>query len=87
MKEVAPISIYWHSKNLMRVNHPENNRTVFLRVPLPDGDVDYRYAISAMADAGFSGYMAIEGTQIGDQWEKDRRSIEYAKAIWAEVGK
>lgn len=85
MAEVAPVSIYWHSKNLNRVHHPENNRTVFLRVPLPDGDVDYRFAISAMADAGFSGYMAIEGSQLGDQWAKDKKSLDYAKALWAEV--
>lgn len=87
MAEVAPISIYWHSKNLHRVNHPENNRTVFLRVPLPDGVVDYRFAISAMADAGFSGYMAIEGVQLGDQWTADKKSLDYAKSIWTEVEK
>ncbi len=87
MSEVAPISTYWHMKNLMRVHHPENNRTVFLRVPLPDGDVDYRFAISAMHASGYKGYMAIEGTQIGDQWEKDRRSLEYARSIWQELDK
>ena len=30
-----------------------------------DGDIDYRYAISAMANAGYSGYMAIEGHATG----------------------
>lgn len=85
MSEVAPISVYWHSKNLHRVYHPENQRTVFLRVPLPDGEVDYRFAISAMADAGFSGYMAIEGASTGDQWTADKKSLDYAKSIWAEV--
>jgi sugar phosphate isomerase/epimerase len=87
MAEVAPISNYWHSKNLVRVHHPENNRTVFLRVPLPDGEVDYRFAISAMADSGFSGYMAIEGAATGDQWTADKKSLDYAKSIWAEVEK
>ena len=81
---LAPISKYWHCKNLHRVYHPENQRTVFIRVPLQDGEVDYRYAISSMANAGYSGYMAIEGTQNGDQWHKDGISLEYAKGIWAE---
>ncbi len=81
---MAPISKYWHCKNLHRVYHPENQRSVFVRVPLQDGEVDYRYAISAMADAGYSGYMAIEGTQNGDQWHKDGISLDYAKSIWAE---
>ena len=49
---MAPISKYWHCKNLHRVYHPENQRTVFIRVPLQDGEVDYRYAISAMAKRG-----------------------------------
>ncbi len=83
----APISIYWHCKNLHRIYHPENQRTVFLRVPLQDGEVDYRFAISAMANAGYSGYMAIEGAWAGDQWYADQKSLEYAKGIWAEVEK
>lgn len=85
ISEVAPMSIYWHCKNLHRIYHPENHRAVFLRVPLPDGEVDYRFAISAMADAGFSGYMAIEGASAGDQWTADKKSLDYAKSIWAEV--
>lgn len=81
---LAPISKYWHCKNMHRVYHPEHQRSVFVRVPLQDGDIDYRYMISAMAAANYSGYMAIEGTQLGDQWHKDGSSLEYAKAIWAE---
>jgi sugar phosphate isomerase/epimerase len=87
IKATAPISVYWHCKNLHRIYHPENQRTVYIRVPLQDGEVDYRFAISAMADAGYSGYMAIEGAWSGDQWHADQRSLEYAKAIWAEVEK
>ena len=82
---LAPVAKYWHSKNLHRVYHPENNRSVFLRVPLPDGEIDYRYAISAMHNAGYSGYMAIEGAWAGDQWHNDAKSINYAKAIWDEL--
>jgi len=82
---LAPVAKYWHCKNLHRVYHPENNRSVFIRVPLPDGEIDYRYAISAMHDAGYSGYMAIEGASAGDQWTQDSKSIDYAKAIWDEL--
>jgi sugar phosphate isomerase/epimerase len=82
---IAPVAKYWHSKNLHRVYHPENNRSVFLRVPLPDGEIDYRYAISAMHNAGYSGYMTIEGAWAGDQWHNDGKSIRYAKAIWDEL--
>ena len=85
MRECAPVAVYWHCKNLHRIYHPENQRSVFIRVPLPDGEIDYRFAISAMADAGYSGYMAIEGAWSGDQWASDQRSLDYAKGIWAEL--
>ncbi len=82
---VAPVSKYWHCKNLHTVHHPENNRSVFVRVPLPDGEIDYRYAISAMYAAGYSGYMTIEGAWAGDQWAQDEKSIKYARSIWDEL--
>lgn len=82
---VAPIAKYWHCKNLHTVHHAENNRSVFVRVPLPDGEIDYRYAISAMHNAGYSGYMTIEGAWAGDQWAQDEKSINYAKAIWDDL--
>ena len=37
-----------------------------------------------MANAGYSGYMAIEGVQAGDQFLHDGQSIDYAKSIWAD---
>lgn len=83
--KLAPVAKYWHCKNLHRVYHPENNRTVFVRVPLPDGEIDYRYSIGAMHNAGYSGYMTIEGSSAGDQWYHDGKSLDYAKAIWAEL--
>lgn len=82
---LAPVAVYWHCKNLMRVHHPENERSIFLRVPLPDGQLDYRFAIEAMHAAGYGGFMAIEGAQLGDQWHADGESLAYAKAIWAEL--
>ncbi len=85
MDAVAPVSVYWHCKSMMRIYHPENERAVFVRVPLPDGEVDYRYAMSAMIDAGFDGYLAIESLQAGDQWYRDGRSLEYAKALAKEI--
>jgi sugar phosphate isomerase/epimerase len=83
---MAPRARYWHCKNLRRVHIPENRHTIFLRVPLPDGDIDYRFAISAMVAAGYSGYLAIEGMQLGDHLSMDGRSVEYVKQFLAELG-
>lgn len=85
ISKIAPVAKYWHCKNLHRIYHPENSRSVFIRVPLPDGEIDYRFAISAMHAAGYSGYMTIEGAWAGDQWAQDSKSIDYAKAIWADL--
>lgn len=85
MDAVAPVSVYWHCKSMMRIYHPENERAVFIRVPLPDGEIDYRYAMAAMMSAGFQGYMALESLQAGDQWYRDKRSPDYAKALAAEL--
>ena len=82
---LAPRSKYWHCKNLRRIHVPEVESSYFVRVPLPDGDIDYRFAIAAMADAGFDGYLAIEGATDGDQLTADRRSIDYVRSILAEV--
>ncbi len=78
---LAPRSVYWHCKNLRRVHVPDLQRSFFQRVPLPDGDLDYRFAVSAMLDAGYEGYLAIEGIQHGDQLTQDRRGLEYVKEL------
>ena len=38
-----------------------------------------------MADAGFDGYLAIEGATDGDQLYADRRSIAYVRSVLAEI--
>ncbi|MCC7372980.1 MAG: sugar phosphate isomerase/epimerase [Chloroflexi bacterium] len=83
---LAPRSTYWHCKNLRRLHIPELNKSWYIRVPLDDGDIDYRFAISAMVDAGYSGYLAVEGAQVGDQLTLDRRSVDYVRGILAELG-
>jgi len=83
---LAPRAVYWHCKNLRRLHVPEHRRAYFQRVPLPDGDLDYRFAIAAMLDAGYDGYLAIEGAREGDQLSLDRCGIEYACTLMNEIG-
>ncbi len=82
---LAPRAMYMHCKNLVRVHIPELRHSIFLRVPLPDGDIDYRFAIAAMHDAGFDGYLAVEGARDGDQLTSDARSLTYVREILAEL--
>ena len=82
---LAPHAIYWHCKNLIRTHVPDLRRSFFARVPLPDGDVDYRFAISAMAEASYQGFLMVEGARAGDQLHQDRRSFEYVKQLLSEL--
>ena len=81
---LAPHSKYWHCKNLRRIAIPELGRALFQRVPLPDGDLDYRFAVAAMADAGYQGYLAVEGAREGDQLTADAHSAAYVRQLLAE---
>lgn len=82
---LAPRAVYWHCKNLHRLHIPEHQRAYYQRVPLPDGDLDYRFAISAMLDAGYEGYLAVEGAQKGDQLTQDRISADYVRRIQVDL--
>ena len=82
---LAAHSKYWHCKSLQRVHVPELNHSYFIRTALPDGDIDYRFALSAMHHAGYEGYFALEGTNTGDQLYKDKQSVDYVKGILAEL--
>jgi sugar phosphate isomerase/epimerase len=77
---------YWHCKQLLRVHVPEVQKAYFLKVPLPDGEIDYRFAISAMVEAGYQGFLAIEGCREGDQLYRDGRSVAYCRQILKELG-
>ena len=82
---LAPRAKYWHCKNLKRIHVPEIHRAFYQRVPLPSGDIDYRFAISAMVDAGYDGYLAIEGAREGDQLSADARSAAYVREMLGQL--
>ena len=83
---LAPHTKYWHCKNVYRFYIPDIERSIFMKVPLPDGDIDYRFAISAMLAVGYDGYLAVEGVRAGDQFDLDGRSVTYVKSLLAELG-
>ena len=82
---VAPHINYWHCKSLNRVHIPELETAIYVQAPLPDGEIDYRFAIAAALDAGFDGYLAIEGIRDGDQFHKDGRSVAYVKSVLSDL--
>ncbi len=84
--DIAPVSNhYWHCKNLKRVYFPELERAIFLQTPLPDGDIDYCFALTAMIQGGFDGTIIVEGMRVGDPYYGDRKSCDYLKQLVAEL--
>lgn len=83
---LAPRAVYWHCKNFRRTHIPELQRSYFGRVPLPDGEIDYRFAVAAMHAAGYAGYVAVEGVPLGDQLTQDARSADYCRTLFRDLG-
>ena len=83
---LAPHTNYWHCKNVQRVYFPELEHAIYLHAPLPDGELDYRFAIKAMVEAGYDGCLAIEGARRGDQIHKDGQAVAYARTLLEELG-
>ena len=81
---LAPHANYWHMKNLVRVPLPGMQRAFYLRRPIPDGEVNYRFAVAAMLDAGYDGCFGVEGMIAGDQLTDDARSLERIRSLIAE---
>jgi len=82
---LSPKSNYWHCKNITRVPIPELGRSVYVRTALGDGEVNHRFAVAAMLDAGYKGYLAIEGNPSVDQLHVDAKSAAYARSLLDEL--
>jgi sugar phosphate isomerase/epimerase len=84
---MAPHAKYWHMKNLRRTYVPGEEFALFHQTPLPDGEIDYHFAVSAMLAAGYSGDFAIEGVRLGDAITADARSGAYVRDLIRELGR
>ena len=49
------------------------------------GDIDYRFALAAMMDAGFDGTFALEGVRVGDPYDADGGSLAYIRKVAEEL--
>ena len=83
IQNTAGKMIFWHIKNMRRVFLPEANRSVFIRTNVPDGEIDYRYAVEVAHAAGFDGFISVEGNMgtVGDDFHHSAISIGYLRSI------
>jgi sugar phosphate isomerase/epimerase len=78
---------YWHMKNLRRTYVAGEEFAIFHYTALPDGEIDYRFAVAAMLAAGYSGDYAIEGIRLGDALTADGRSAAYVRELIRELSR
>lgn len=83
--KMAPHAKYWHMKNLRRTYVPGEEFALFHQTTLPDGEIDYRFAVAAMLAAGYAGDFAIEGLRLGDAISGDGRSVGYVRNLLREL--
>jgi sugar phosphate isomerase/epimerase len=74
----------WHVKNVQRVFLPEVHRARFLPASLDAGDIDYRWALGRLLDAGFDGYISIEGAGPGDLLAYAAKGKNYLESLLRE---
>ncbi len=72
---------WWHCKNPTRIYIPELQRSVFIGGTLERGEINYRYAINVMKQAGFDGYILIEGGGLSDIYRAAQLNLEYIKSL------
>jgi sugar phosphate isomerase/epimerase len=82
---MAPKATYWHMKNMKRVHIPDLERTIFLRGPLWEGYVDFRWAVTEMLRAGYTGYGTIEGCGEGDHLSYVAQGLAYLRRVIEEA--
>ena len=78
---LAPWTIWWHCKNMHRVHVPELHRAFFVPSSLAEGEIDYRYAIAIMRQAGYEGHLLIEGVHNHDMLSLSKKSLEYVRSV------
>lgn len=83
---LAPRATYWHCKGLRRIVIPGLGKVIRQRCAMPDGDIDHRFAMAAMLDAGYDGFVAVEGVREGDPLELDGRGAAYLRRLLGERG-
>ena len=74
----------WHLKNVQRIHVPETQRAVFVHASLDEGDIDYRWALARLIEAGFDGYLSLEGAGPGDLLAFAARGKAYLDTLLGE---
>ena len=80
MRALAPRTNYWHVKSCSKVYHLDEGRSYSLRASQRDGDIDHRWALTQLAQAGFDGWIVVESGG-GDSLVPAQADLNYLKDL------
>jgi sugar phosphate isomerase/epimerase len=81
---MAPATNFWHVKSCTRRYLPESGRYRSGRASLRDGDIDHRWALTRLVEAGFDGWISLESGGGDALWqaEEDLRYLRRLIGEW-----
>ena len=85
INKLADRTLWWHCKNLNRVHIPDLNRSIFIKTTLDQGDIDYRYCVNTLHQAGYEGYILVEGTGDKDGLYNSKRNLNYLRDLLSDL--
>ena len=83
VERMAAATNFWHVKSNTRRYDPATGRYEAGRATLRSGDIDYRWALSKLADAGFDGWISVESGG-GDALHTAAEDMRYLRSLIAD---
>ena len=80
LRLLAPHANLWHVKNVRRVELEPGQRAAYIGTSLGEGDIDHRWAVAGMRQAGFAGWVSIERGGGGDALAELRAGLAYLRS-------
>jgi len=77
---LAPATNFWHVKSCTRRYVPETGRYRSGRASLRDGDIDHRWALTKLVEAGFDGWISVESGG-GDALRQAEGDLRYLRGL------
>src|SRR5262249_23319991 len=76
----APATNFWHVKSTTRRFDPATGRYHTRGATLRDGEIDYRWALTKLVEAGFDGWISVESGG-GDALDHAVEDMRYLRGL------
>lgn len=80
LENLAPATNFWHVKSCTRHYVPETGRYLTRPATLREGDIDHRWALTKLVEAGFDGWISVESGH-GDALHRAEGDLVYLREL------